>query len=157
ELGRLASLLESGLLALDGAGVAREEAGLLQGRPVVLTVDLVERAGDAEAQGASLAGGATTNDAGDHVVAADEVENLEGVVDELLVQLVGEVVGELAAVDREVAGSRDEAHASNRTLAATNGGTRNVEHGAGRRGGLGGSRFGRVALDAADRGLVDGV
>src|SRR6478736_1462271 len=54
-LRRLAGLLETGLLALDDASVAREEAGLLEGRAVVLGVDLVERTGDAEAQRAGLA------------------------------------------------------------------------------------------------------
>src|SRR5690606_23420385 len=87
ELRGLAGLLQTGLLALDDAGVAREEAGLLERRAVVLTVDLVERARDREAQRTGLTRGAATGDAGDHVVRADEVEHLERVGDELLVQL----------------------------------------------------------------------
>src|SRR5690606_25105950 len=71
-LRRLAGLLETGLLALLHAGVAREEAGLLQGRTVVLDVDAVEGAGDAEAQCTGLARVAATGDAGDDVVRADE-------------------------------------------------------------------------------------
>ena len=69
-LRRLAGLLETGLLALDDARVTGEEAGLLQGGAVVLAVDLVERAGDGEAQRAGLARGAAAGDAGDDVVAA---------------------------------------------------------------------------------------
>ena len=42
ELGRLAGLLQTGLLALDDARVAGEQAGLLQRRAVGLDVDRVE-------------------------------------------------------------------------------------------------------------------
>src|SRR5688572_17556799 len=70
ELRGLASLLETGLLALDHASIPREEARLLEHRAVVLAVDLVERAGDREAQGAGLTRGATAGDLRDHVVAA---------------------------------------------------------------------------------------
>jgi hypothetical protein len=58
ELRRLAGLLETGLLALDDAGVTGEEAGLLEGGTVVLAVDLVQRTGDRETQGARLTRGA---------------------------------------------------------------------------------------------------
>ncbi len=53
-LGSLAGLLEAVLLPLLGPRVARQEAGLLQRRPVALDVDLVEAAGHAEAKGAGL-------------------------------------------------------------------------------------------------------
>src|SRR5690606_36456312 len=91
-LRRLAGLLEAGLLALDDARVATEETGLLEGRAVVLLVDLVQRAGHTEAHSASLAGRAAALKADDHVEAALEVEDRERVVDLLLVQLVREVV-----------------------------------------------------------------
>src|SRR5690606_6428004 len=58
ELRGLASLLEASLLALDDAGVARKEPGLLEGGAVVLAVDLVEGTGDREAQRARLTRGA---------------------------------------------------------------------------------------------------
>src|SRR5690606_37028112 len=81
-LRRLARLLQAGLLALDDAGVAREVAGLLQRRTVVLGVDGVERAGDAQAQRAGLAGDAAAGDARDDVEAALDVDELEGRADE---------------------------------------------------------------------------
>src|SRR6476661_7956525 len=80
----LAGLLETGLLALRDAGVAGEEAGLLQRRAVELLVDAVERARHAEADGTGLAGGATTVHADEHVVGAVELEHLERLVDDLL-------------------------------------------------------------------------
>src|SRR5690606_12507880 len=101
ELRGLAGLLRAGLLALDDARVAREEARLLQCRAVVLTVYLAERAGDREPEGAGLARRPAAGDAGDHVVAAGEVEHAERVVDELLVQLVREELLEPAPVHGE--------------------------------------------------------
>src|SRR5215210_2411830 len=94
----LAGLLEPGLLALDHAGVAGQQARLLQAGAVGLHVHGVERAGDTEPQGAGLAGDAATVDARDHVEAVDEVGAHEGLVHDLLVQLVGEVGVEAAAV-----------------------------------------------------------
>src|SRR3712207_6923724 len=44
----LAGLLQTGLLALDDAGVAGQQAGLLERRPVGLLVDRVEAAGRSE-------------------------------------------------------------------------------------------------------------
>lgn len=114
-----AGLVQTGLLALDDTSVAGEESGLLQRGTVGLTVDLVEGAGDAQAQSAGLAGDATTVDAGDDVEAALEVEDGEGGTHELLVQLVGEVVLQGAAVQRPLAGARNEAHAGDGLLAAT--------------------------------------
>src|SRR5690606_15071101 len=64
-LRRLAGLLEAGLLALDDARVATEEPGLLEGRAVVLLVDLVQRAGHAEAHGPGLTGRAAAGEAHD--------------------------------------------------------------------------------------------
>src|SRR3954468_9296659 len=87
-LGRLAGLLQAGLLALDDAGVAGEQSGLLQRRPVGLHVDGVQGPGHAEAQGTGLAGDAAAVDAGDDVEAALELQGGERLVHDLLVQLV---------------------------------------------------------------------
>src|SRR5690606_11056933 len=76
----LAGLLQAGLLALDGAGVPGQEPGALERGPVVLGVDLVERAGDPQAQRTGLAGGAATVDARDHVEAPLDVDELERAV-----------------------------------------------------------------------------
>ena len=74
-----------------------------------------------ETQRAGLARGAAAGDLRDHVVRADELEHRERVVDELLVQLVGEVVRELTAVDRDGAGAGNEAHAGDGLLATADG------------------------------------
>src|SRR5687767_10419523 len=63
----LTGLLEAVLLALGGAGVTGQEAGLLQRRAVDLDVQDGQRTGQAHAQGAGLAGDAAAVDAGDDV------------------------------------------------------------------------------------------
>src|SRR4051812_47398717 len=117
----LPGLLEAGLLALLDARVARQETGLLQRGAVRLEVDLVERTGDAEAQGPGLARGAAAVDAGDDVEPALEVGHLERVVHQLLVDLVGEVGLERPAVDLPRAAARDQADARDGLLAAAGG------------------------------------
>src|SRR3954453_7857614 len=103
-LRRLAGLLETGLLALDDAGVTREQPGLLERGAVGLFVDRVQAASHAEAQGAGLTGDAAAVDAGDHVEAALQLEVRERLVHDLLVQLVREVALQGAAVDGPLAG-----------------------------------------------------
>src|SRR5690625_7962021 len=114
----LAGLLQAGLLALDGAGVAGEVPGTLEARAVGLGVDLVERTSHAQAQRAGLAGDATAVDARDDVEATLEVEQGERGVHHLLVELVGEVVLQRTTVDRPLARPGDETHARDRLLAA---------------------------------------
>src|SRR4051812_23584005 len=147
-LGRLAGLLESGLLALDDPGVTREQPGLLERRPVGLLVDEVQAPGHAEAQRAGLAGDATAVDPGDHVEAALELQCRERLVDDLLVQLVGEVGVEGTAVDRPLAGAGDDAHPGHSLLAAAGGRC----GGDGRR--AGGGVGGRRALGAVGHALL---
>ena len=50
--------MQTSLLALHDASVAGQEASLLQGGAVGITIDGVQSAGNAEADGAGLAGGA---------------------------------------------------------------------------------------------------
>ena len=69
ELRRFAGLVEAGLLALDLARVAREEALALE-RDAQLGIGLDERAGDAVPDGAGLARRAASLDACAQVVAA---------------------------------------------------------------------------------------
>ena len=116
----LTGLLETSLLTLDDACVTAQVTGLLQGGAVVFDVDLVQRTGDAEAQRAGLAGDAATVDAGDNVVGAFKIKDLEGLVDVLLVQLVREVVRQFAAIDGPLAGARYNANACNSFLATAN-------------------------------------
>ena len=138
------------------ARVASEEARLLERRAVVLAVDLVERTGDRETERTGLARGTAAGDLRDHVVAAEQFEDLERVVDELLVELVREVLLERASVDRERAAAGDEAHAGDRLLAATDGRAGNVEgcaHGGRSRLGRG---LGAVALgELRGQGIFD--
>src|SRR5688500_18562381 len=115
-LGRLAGLLETGLLALDRTVVATKEPGLLQGATVVVDVRLVPRAGGTKPERTGRTGDAATRDAGDNVVTVVELEHLEGLVDFLLVHLVGEVVLKGATVDLPLAGARDDPDAGDGVL-----------------------------------------
>ncbi len=116
ELRALAGLLQAVLLALDGTGVAGEEASLLEVGAVVASLE--EGAGDAEAQGAGLTGDAAAVAQGDDVEVLNGVGNLEGragVVNELL---AAEVVQRVAAVDGDLAGAGDETDSGDSLLAA---------------------------------------
>src|SRR3546814_837837 len=156
ELGRLPGLLQTSLLALDDAGVTGEQSGLLQRRAVGLDVDGVEGTGHAEAKRTGLASDAAAVDAGDDVEATLELEVRERLVDNLLVQLVREVVVQLAAVDGPVAGAGDEAH-SRDGLLATAGGVRRGDGGRleGRVSGRSGLRAVGDALFVGLEGLFD--
>src|SRR5690625_4583919 len=118
----LPSLLESRLLPFGRPCITGEEAGLLQGRAVVVPVDLVQRTSDRQAQGTGLTGVAAAVDAGDDVEAVFDVEENERGVHQLLVHLVREVVLQRAAVDLPVPSAGDEAHAGNSFLPAANAG-----------------------------------
>src|SRR5579883_1300009 len=156
----LAGLLETGLLALLHPGVAGEESGLLQNRAVRLDVRLVQRAGDAQAQRAGLAGDAAAVDPGDHVVAAVQLQDVERLVDFLLVHLVREVRVEGPAVDLPLAGAGHDAHAGHGLLAAPGAagcdGGGDLAGGGRGRGGLGGVALGGVffveSVEALDFG-----
>ena len=76
ELGRFARFVQAGLLALDLARVAREEALALQ-RDAQVRVGLDERAGDAVADGAGLAGRPAAVDADAEVVRALDAGDLQ--------------------------------------------------------------------------------
>src|SRR5437868_9335734 len=114
----LAGLLQSVLLALGGARVTGEEAGLLERRAVRLDIESGQPTGQAHAQGAGLTGDAATVDARDHVERLFGAEHHEGLVDDLLVNLVREVVLERTTIDRPLAGARHDADAGDRFLAA---------------------------------------
>src|SRR5690625_5362813 len=159
-LRRLAGLLEPGLLALDDARVTREETGLLQGRTVVVHVELVERTCHAETNRAGLAGGAAAGDADDHVEAALQVEGGQRIVDLLLVQLVREVRLEVTAVDGPLAGAGDQTDTGDGALAAA-GAVAGGGHGLagtdrGLTGGLGGGAGGDVLVGRGVEGVRGG-
>src|SRR6516164_162370 len=139
----LTGLLEAVLLPLRRPCVAGEEAGLLQRRPV-LRVDERERPRQPESQRAGLARDAAAADARDHVELALGAERHERLSDDLLVHLVREVRVERPAVDRPLAGARDDADARDGLLAAARAGGVAGDHrpachaGRGGLGGLGG-------------------
>src|SRR5688572_21036159 len=143
ELRRLAGLLQTGLLALDDAGVAREQPGLLQRRTVRLEVDGVQAPGHAETQRAGLTGDPTAVDAGDHVEPVDQVGGDERLADHLLVQLVREVLVQRATVDGPLAGAGNDANTSDGLL-ATAGRSSGSDRRRARRGVLGRSTLGAV-------------
>src|SRR3954454_14736195 len=119
-LRRLAGLLQAVLLALRRAGVAGQEAGLLEGR-TVLGLDLDQRAGDGQAQRACLAGHAAALEEADDVVLLGLLQDHERLADELLVHLVREVLLEGAAVQLELPGTREQSHADDGLLAPAHG------------------------------------
>src|SRR3954447_24552114 len=119
-LRRLAGLLQAVLLALRRAGVAGQEAGLLEGR-TVLGLNLDQRAGDGQAQRACLAGHAAALEEADDVVLLGLLQDHERLADELLVHLVRGVLLEGAAVQLELPGTREQSHADDGLLAPAHG------------------------------------
>ncbi len=78
----------------------------------------------ARIHGGGTSGQAATVDAGEDVVLADQARQHERLVDELLVQLVGEVRLQRSAVDGPLPGPRDDADPGDGFLAATGRGRR---------------------------------
>src|SRR3954464_866170 len=116
----LAGLLEAVLLPLRGARATGQEAGLLEGRAVI-GVDLDERTGDRETQRARLARNAATVQVGEDVERGRLLDQDQRVLDELLVHLVREVLLEGAAVELELPGAGNDAHADDGFLATADG------------------------------------
>src|SRR3954462_1619251 len=116
ELRGFASLVKAGLLALDDAGVAREEAFLLQDA-AKLRIGLDECAGDAVARRLGLAGRAAAVHPDAQVVRPLEPGCLERREHLHAIREAREVVVERPAVEprRAVAGAQD--HARDRGLA----------------------------------------
>src|SRR5688572_18166146 len=118
ELRRPARLVAAVLLALDLARVAGQQAVVAQQLVEVLVLR-AQRARDAEAHRAGLAGRAAAGDVRPDVVVVARLGD-----DQRLLRGAPRVVGdeelvELATVDHELAGARLDAHARRRRLAAT--------------------------------------
>src|SRR3984957_19689194 len=126
-LGRLPGLLQAVLLALLDPGVAGHEPGLLQ-RRAVLRVDQDQRAGDAEAQRARLAGHSAAGDWGHHVELVFRAEGHERLVDQLLMHLVREVGFQRPAVDLPLARSGRDPDPGDRLLAPAGAGREAGHH-----------------------------
>src|SRR5690606_36116166 len=116
ELGRAAGLVQADLLALHLAGVAGHEAGLAQlGLQARVVVD--QGAGDAEADGAGLAGGAATG-GGDHDVEALGVPGqLERLAHDHARGLAAEELVQRTVVDGDLARAAAQEHAGGGGLA----------------------------------------
>src|SRR5690606_37161065 len=98
------------LLALDGARVAGEIAGVLEGR-AGLGVDLEDRAGDAEADRAGLTGQTAAPAGAPHVVLLAAIGSDQRLLDELEIGRTTEVAVGLAAVDLDLALAGEQPHA----------------------------------------------
>src|SRR5665648_1024078 len=116
ELRLLAGFVEAGLLALDLAVVAGEEAGALELRAQVL-VGLAERLGDAVAHGPGLRRDAAAVHVDLDVELAVGVRGLEGHLGDGLEDLAPEVGVDGAAVDDDRADARGEGDAGDAGLA----------------------------------------
>src|SRR4051794_30214420 len=116
ELRALARLLEAGLLALLGAGVAREEAAALE-LAAQVGVRFEQGARDAVAQGAGLGADAAAVHAGHDVHAILVADGLQRLADRALQRRAREEVVQRLAVDRVRAGARLEDHAGDSGLA----------------------------------------
>src|SRR5215213_3982622 len=116
ELEALARALLAVLLAFLGAGVAGDEAGVLE-RGAEVGVELHQRARDAVAHGAGLAGRAAARDVDDDVELAGGVGERQRLADDHAERLVGEVLVEGLAVDLDLARARPKVDARGRSLA----------------------------------------
>src|SRR5690625_577902 len=116
----LAGLLQSVLLALDLTRVAGQEAGLLEHR-AVLRGDQDPRPGDRQAQRPGLPGRPAAVEVGVDVDAVEAVHRHQRRLDQLLVDLVGEVVLQAASVEVELAGAGHQPHPGDGLLAPPDG------------------------------------
>src|SRR5215472_18159342 len=119
-LGRFASSLQAVLLALLHAGVAREQACLLQSRPE-LPVLLHERPRDSVSDGSRLPGYASTLHLDADVEAAERVGQPQRLQHHLLQPALSEVLHRALLVDQDPALTGLDADACDRRLAAPNG------------------------------------
>src|SRR5262249_33670364 len=99
------------------ARVSRQESGLLQ-RGTVVDIQLAQGSGDRQPQRAGLAGDPATAQVRDHVEGVDPLGHAQRLTYQLLVNLVGEVRLEAAAVEGERAGTGDDPDADDGLLAA---------------------------------------
>src|SRR6266581_653396 len=118
ELRSSAGAAEAVFLALFHAAIAGEEAGVAEGFFEARVVDL-ERSGDAQLAGAGLAGRAAAADANDDVHRLPPLGERERIKHLIALFFVGEIILQLAAVDRDLTIARTHADAGDSRLAAT--------------------------------------
>src|SRR5690606_21772562 len=116
ELGGAAGLVQADLLALDLARVAGHEPGLAQiGLQRLVVLD--QRAGDAQADGAGLAGGATALDRDHDVELLGRLGQLERLAHDHARGLAAEELVDRTLVDGDVAAALAQEHARGGRLA----------------------------------------
>ena len=109
--------MQTSLLALDDTGVASQEASPLQRDTVRIAVNSVERAGNTEADCASLTGGAATVHEDDSVELALKLEQHDRGIHLTLQQLRREILLERTAVDGPLASARNQTDTGDSLLA----------------------------------------
>ena len=118
--------MQTSLLALDSTSVAGEEASLLE-NAALLRVELVQGTSNSQAQSTGLTGRATTVDVGLDVELALALDQDQRILDLLLVQLVREVILELAAVADNLAGTSGQNDAGDSALTTTDSLNRTIQ------------------------------
>src|ERR1044072_5440952 len=105
ELERTTGLRLAVLLALDHAGVAGQEAALLE-HGAQLRLEIGERLGDAVTNGTGLAGQTAAGDGADHVVLTGTRGHRERLLDHHAQHGTGEIDLDLTRVDGDLVGAR---------------------------------------------------
>ena len=118
ELEALAGAGTTGLFALLHAGIAGEETLLLE-LGAEGFVDFDKCAAEGEAQGAGLAVDSAAGGFGGDIVAVNRVGDFQRTEDLVLKRETAEVVGKIAAIDLNGAGSGLHANAGNGSFTAT--------------------------------------
>src|SRR5690606_32589628 len=120
ELEAAASLGLAVLLALDGAGVAGQEAALLE-HAAQLRLEIGQRLGDAVTHRAGLARETTAGDRAHHVVLVLAGSRDEGLLDQHTQHGPRKIVLELAGIDDDLAGAGLDPDARDGVLALAGG------------------------------------
>src|SRR4029077_14401235 len=112
-------LLQTRLLTFLDPSITGHQTCLLECGSARFGIDGVESARNAKSQSSGLTGYAAAVNSGHDVVKAAHRSRSEGLRNQLLMQLVGEVVVEGATIDRPLPAAGDEADPGHRLLATT--------------------------------------
>jgi len=115
ELERTTCLALTEFLTLDNAAVAGEEAVLLQ-NAAQLRLVMCQSLGQAVADSASLTGETTAGDRCNNIILAVAIGQHDRLTQDHLQNRASEILGEVLAVNGDLAGARFDPDASNRIL-----------------------------------------